>query len=218
MSYPRLIWVAPSWKRFFYLKPHFRLFLRLPLASQGFLLCRSVLLLTDSHGLFQAFIQWGIWQKTMWAKEKWGNKEDWEKQEFSHSTPLFFLCLLHWHSFLVLSARPTDQGPGTGCEHHWSCNCVFQAEQDLQKLTVDANRSRQTLEEQMVEFERKKTEDIRVWIKGEFTLVHFILYCWLFYSQYSLVLRQLGFLNSAPRGSLFYGFMDMWYPKIGTTF
>ena len=39
---------------------------------------------------------------------------------------------------------------------------VFQAEQDLQKLTVDANRSRQTLEEQMVEFERKKMEDIRV--------------------------------------------------------
>lgn len=38
---------------------------------------------------------------------------------------------------------------------------VFQAEQDLQKLTVDANRSRQTLEEQMVEFERKKMEDIR---------------------------------------------------------
>ncbi|KAL9976078.1 hypothetical protein ACROYT_G013325 [Oculina patagonica] len=35
------------------------------------------------------------------------------------------------------------------------------AEQDLQKLTVDANRSRQTLEEQMVEFERKKMEDIR---------------------------------------------------------
>ena len=41
-------------------------------------------------------------------------------------------------------------------------HCVFQAEQDLQKLTVDANRSRQTLEEQMVEFERKKMEDIRV--------------------------------------------------------
>lgn len=38
---------------------------------------------------------------------------------------------------------------------------ISKAEQDLQKLTVDANRSRQTLEEQMVEFERKKMEDIR---------------------------------------------------------
>ncbi|CAH3170942.1 unnamed protein product [Porites lobata] len=34
-------------------------------------------------------------------------------------------------------------------------------EQDLQKLTVDANRARQTLEEQMIEFERKKMEDIK---------------------------------------------------------
>ena len=41
----------------------------------------------------------------------------------------------------------------------------IQAEQDLQKLTADANRSRQTLEEQMVEFERKKMEDIKVRIK-----------------------------------------------------
>lgn len=39
---------------------------------------------------------------------------------------------------------------------------ISQAEQNLQKLTVDANRSRQTLEEQMVEFERKKIEDIRL--------------------------------------------------------
>lgn len=39
---------------------------------------------------------------------------------------------------------------------------ISQAEQDLQKLAVDANRSRQTLEEQMVEFERKKMEDIRL--------------------------------------------------------
>jgi len=39
---------------------------------------------------------------------------------------------------------------------------LFQVEQDLQKLTVDANRARQTLEEQMVEFERKKMEDIKV--------------------------------------------------------
>jgi len=38
---------------------------------------------------------------------------------------------------------------------------ISKAEQDLQKLTVDANRSRQTLEEQMVEFERKKMEDIK---------------------------------------------------------
>lgn len=38
---------------------------------------------------------------------------------------------------------------------------ISKAEQDLQKLAVDANRSRQTLEEQMVEFERKKMEDIR---------------------------------------------------------
>lgn len=38
----------------------------------------------------------------------------------------------------------------------------LQVEQDLQKLSVDANRSRQTLEEQMVEFERKKMENIRV--------------------------------------------------------
>ncbi|KAJ7356013.1 hypothetical protein OS493_027409 [Desmophyllum pertusum] len=39
---------------------------------------------------------------------------------------------------------------------------ISKAEQDLQKLTVDSNRSRQTLEEQMVEFERKKMEDIRM--------------------------------------------------------
>ena len=38
----------------------------------------------------------------------------------------------------------------------------FKLEQDLQKLTVDANRARQTLEEQMIEFERKKMEDIKV--------------------------------------------------------
>jgi len=38
---------------------------------------------------------------------------------------------------------------------------ISQVEQDLQKLTVDANRARQTLEEQMVEFERKKMEDIK---------------------------------------------------------
>ncbi|XP_073232370.1 CBY1-interacting BAR domain-containing protein 1-like [Porites lutea] len=37
----------------------------------------------------------------------------------------------------------------------------FKLEQDLQKLTVDANRARQTLEEQMIEFERKKMEDIK---------------------------------------------------------
>lgn len=38
---------------------------------------------------------------------------------------------------------------------------ISQVEQDLQKLTADANRARQTLEEQMVEFERKKMEDIK---------------------------------------------------------
>lgn len=38
---------------------------------------------------------------------------------------------------------------------------ISQLEQDLQKLTVDANRARQTLEEQMIEFERKKMEDIK---------------------------------------------------------
>ena len=38
----------------------------------------------------------------------------------------------------------------------------FKLEQDLQKLTVDANRARQTLQEQMIEFERKKMEDIKV--------------------------------------------------------
>lgn len=38
---------------------------------------------------------------------------------------------------------------------------ISKLEQDLQKLTLDANRARQTLEEQMVEFEKKKMEDIK---------------------------------------------------------
>lgn len=38
---------------------------------------------------------------------------------------------------------------------------ILQVEQDLQKLAADASRARQTLEDQMVEFERKKMEDIK---------------------------------------------------------
>ena len=40
----------------------------------------------------------------------------------------------------------------------------MQVEQDLQKLAADARRARQTLEDQMVEFERKKIEDVKVMI------------------------------------------------------
>lgn len=38
---------------------------------------------------------------------------------------------------------------------------ILQVEQDLQKLAADARRARQTLEYQMVEFERKKIQDIK---------------------------------------------------------
>ncbi|XP_068680420.1 CBY1-interacting BAR domain-containing protein 1-like isoform X1 [Montipora foliosa] len=40
-------------------------------------------------------------------------------------------------------------------------NPLTPVEQDLQKLAADASRARQTLEDQMVEFERKKMEDIK---------------------------------------------------------
>lgn len=48
-------------------------------------------------------------------------------------------------------------------EGTYSCSSL-QVEQDLQKLAADARRARQTLEYQMVEFERKKIQDIKVTI------------------------------------------------------